>query len=213
MRITVFGATGNVGHHIVTEALTRGHDVTAVVRDLSRRGSLPPGIRIRSGDATNVDDVAELAAGQDVVVSATRPPAGQEADLVITAKALLAGLAHSPARLMLVGGAASLVVPGTGGRIALDDPRYVFPEYRPIALACAEQLDTLRADPVVDWTYLSPPARLEEGSRTGRFRVGTDELLTDADGESVISVPDLAAALVDEVERPKHRRSRFTAAY
>ncbi|WP_394841111.1 NAD(P)H-binding protein [Pendulispora brunnea] len=212
MRIAVFGAAGNVGRRVVAEALARGHEVTAVVRDAARFDDVHAGARVCTGDAANVDDVAALGRGHDVVVGATRPAPGRESDLVAAAKALLAGVAQSDTRLVLVGGAATLVVPGGSGTV-MDDARFLGPEYRAIARACAAQLEVCRAEVSADWTYLSPPALLEPGARTGQYRLGGDELLLDAAGQSAISMEDFAVALLDEVERPAHRRARFTVAY
>ncbi|WEB43927.1 NAD(P)H-binding protein [Streptomyces yunnanensis] len=212
MRITVFGAAGNVGSRVVAEALSRGHQVTAVVRDPARFRELPAAAHARTGDAGNVEDVAELSIGQDVVISATRPAPGRESELVTTTKALLAGLTRTGVRLLIVGGAATLTVPGTGGGTVIDDPN--FPAaWRDIARACSDQLETCRAETGVDWAYLSPAALLEPGERTGTYRLGTDELVVDAEGNSVISMEDLAVVLLDEAERPKHHQARFTAAY
>ncbi|WP_030234662.1 NAD(P)-dependent oxidoreductase [Streptomyces sp. NRRL S-350] len=213
MRITVFGATGNVGSRVVTEALARGHQVTAVVRDQAKPHGLPATVALVTGDARNPEDVARTAAGQDVVITATRPAPGSEHELTVATKGLLAGIAGTGVRLLAVGGAGSLTVPGAGGATLVEDPGFPA-DIRPIALACSEQLDLYRAaDADVDWTYLSPAALLEPGERTGRFRLGRDELLVDADGNSAISMEDLAIALLDEVERPAHRLTRFTAAY
>ncbi|MPZ20853.1 MAG: NAD(P)H-binding protein [Luteitalea sp.] len=212
MRITVFGAAGSVGSRVVAEALSRGHEVTAIVRDPARFPDLPAAANARAGDAADVEDVIELSTGQDLVISATRPAPGHEQELVATAKALLAGLARTRVRLLLVGGAGSLTVPDTGG-IVVDDPRYVPPAWRDIALACCDQLDACRAETGVDWAYLSPPALLRPGERTGRYRLGADELLVDPQGLSRISMEDLAVALLDEAERSRHHRTRFTVAY
>jgi uncharacterized protein len=212
MRITVFGATGDVGSRVVAEALSRGHEVVAVVRDPARFGLLPAGADARVGDAGNVEDVARLSAGQDVVISATRPPAGQEGELAATAKALLAGLSGTGVRLLLVGGAATLIVPGTGGRTVVEDPDFPA-EIRDIALACADQHAVCREEAEVDWAYLSPPMLLMPGERTGRYQVGADELVFDAEGGSAISMEDFAVALLDEAERPRHHRTRFTVAH
>ncbi|MGW3077785.1 NAD(P)-dependent oxidoreductase [Kitasatospora sp. NPDC001132] len=210
MRITVFGATGNVGSRVVAEALARGHRVTAVVRDPAKPHDLPSAAALAVGDARAPEDVARIAAGQDVVITATRPLPGSEHELAVATRGLLAGIAGTGVRLLAVGGAGSLLVPGGGGTALVDSPD----EIRPIALACGEQLDLYRAaDPEVDWTYLSPAAVLEPGVRTGRFRIGRDELLVDSAGDSAISMEDLAVALLDEAERPAHRRARFTAAY
>ncbi|MEV8014827.1 NAD(P)H-binding protein [Streptomyces sp. NPDC086554] len=215
MRITVFGAAGNVGSRVVTEALTRGHDVTAVVRDPARFGELHPGAAHRVGDAQDPEQVAELSTGQDLVVNATRPAPGRESEHAAISRALLAGLASvSGVRLMIVGGAGSLTVPGKGGVLAADDPAYVPAAWRHIALASNDQYDAVRtAETEVDWTYLSPSALLEPGVRTGVFRLGTDELIVDAEGNSSLSMEDLAVALLNEAELPKHRRTRFTAGY
>ncbi|MUL42999.1 NAD(P)H-binding protein [Streptomonospora sp. PA3] len=212
MRITVFGAAGTVGGHTVAEALDRGHSVTAVVRSAARTADLPDRARARVGDAADPADVAELSRGGDVVISATRPAPGREHELAATAESLLEGTARTGVRLLLVGGAATLAVPGTGGTAVVDEPG--FPEeLRPIAHACADQLAVCRRDVAADWTYLSPPALLDAGERTGRYRLGGDELLVGADGASRISAADLAVVLLDEAEHPRHRRMRFTAAY
>ncbi|MEU1024985.1 NAD(P)H-binding protein [Streptomyces sp. NPDC005904] len=215
MRITVFGGAGTAGSRVVTEALTRGHEVTAVVRDRARFTELHPRATHRTGDAGDPAQVAELAAGQDVVVNATRPAPGREADHAAVTRALLAGLAATPdVRLLVIGGAGSLMVPGTDGTRVIDDPRFVPPAWRHVAEASNAQYEALRtADTPVNWTYLSPPALLEPGVRTARFRLGRDELLIDAAGKSSLSMEDLAVALLDETESPRHPRGRFTAGY
>jgi uncharacterized protein len=212
MRIMIFGAGGNVGRRVVAEALGRGHDVTAVLRNPARSGVLPAVVAIRNGNAANAGDVAELSVGQDLVISATRPAPGKERDLVTTAEALLEGLKLTGVRLLLVGGAGSLVAPDTG-RTIVDDQRYVSPAWREIAMACCDQFAICRAETHADWTYLSPPALLQPGKRTGRYRMGSNNLLIDAHGTSLIPMENLAVALLDEAEVPKHRRARFTVAY
>ncbi|MBA2549779.1 MAG: NAD(P)H-binding protein [Nocardioidaceae bacterium] len=214
MRITVFGAAGNVGSRVVAEAVSRAHEVTAVVRDPARLHELHAAADPRAGDAGNVEDVTVLSAGHDVVISATRPAPGRESELVTTTQALLAGLTRTGVRLLVVGGAGSLTVPGTGGVTVIDHPHFQpGPSFRDLALACTAQLEACRADAVVDWGYLSPAAVLEPGERTGNYRLGTDELLVDLAGISRISMEDLAVVLLDEAERPKHHRTRFTAGY
>ncbi|GGR13318.1 NAD(P)H-binding protein [Streptomyces netropsis] len=212
MRITVFGAAGNVGSRVVAEALSRGHEVTAVVRNSARFPQLPAGAEARVGDASNAEDVARLSAGQDVVIGATRPAPGSEGELVKATEGLLTGLAGTGVRLLVVGGAGSLIVPGTGGATVIDAPDFPA-DWRGIALACNAQLAACRGSSEVDWAYLSPAAMLEPGVRTGSYRLGGDELLVDADGNSAISMEDLAVVLLDEAEQPRHRRVRFTAAY
>ncbi len=212
MRILVFGAAGNVGRRVVAEAVERGHTVTAVTRDPARVREPLAATAIRAGNAANAQDVAELSVGHDLVISATRPTPGSERDHVRTARALLEGLRPSGVRLLLVGGAGSLLAPDTGQPI-VDDQRYVSPEWRDIAVACCEQYAVCRAETEADWTYLSPPALLQPGLRTGRYRTGDDHLLVDADGTSMISMEDLAVALLDEAQQPRHRQARFTVAY
>ena len=213
MRITVFGAAGNVGSRVVIEALSRGHEVTAIVRDPARFSELPAATIARAATAESVEDVAALSASQDVVISATRPAPGHEDELVSTAKTLLAGLRRTGARLLLVGGAGSLIVPGKEGATVIDEPKFLPAAWRDIAQACIDQLKVCRAETTVDWAYLSPPALLQPGERTGHYRLGDNELLIDAQGNSTISMEDLAVALLDEAERPHHHCTRFTVAY
>jgi uncharacterized protein len=209
MRLIVFGAAGSVGHRTSSEALNRGHDVTAVVRSLNRQ--LPQGVTIAIGDAADPAQVAQLSAGHDAAVSAIRAPAGREHEQVEATDALLNGVAEAGVRLLIVGGAATLTVPDSGKPV-LEDTRYISEEWRAVAEASAAQHYRCIAEQDADWTYLSPPAILEPGQRTGEYRSGTDDLLVDAEGASRISVEDLAVAVVDELERPKHRRARFTVA-
>ncbi|RMI33206.1 NAD(P)-dependent oxidoreductase [Nocardia stercoris] len=217
MHITVFGASGAVGSRVVQEAVSRGHQVRAVARNAARLGGLPAGVEVRAGDVSDPEQVAELSAGSDLVISATRPVPGREQELAEVAAAVLEGLAHTGTRLLVVGGSGSLTVPGTDTTvIELPD----FPvEVLPVAVGGNRQLEVFRAaaaqanDGPVDWAYLSPSAVLEPGRRTGAYRLGTDELIVDEDGNSSISMEDLAVVLLDEAELPKHHRTRFTAGY
>ncbi|WBQ08048.1 NAD(P)-dependent oxidoreductase [Kribbella sp. CA-293567] len=239
MRITIFGATGAVGSRVVAEAVARGHKVTAVGRNEQRLRALVAGMtetevtkngggqralasgadetdvssgggmRVQRGDASDPAEVARLSRGQDVVIAATRPVVGQEGELAIAAKGLTAGLAGSGVRLLMVGGAASLTLPGNPGTTVVEQAGFPV-ELLPIALACNEQLEVVRGSSGVDWTYLSPPAVLEPGTRTGNYRVGRDELLVAPGGTSYLSMEDFAVALIDEAEKPLHRGVRFT---
>lgn len=210
MNITVFGAAGGAGRCIVSEALARGHQVDAVVRTPARLAELPAGARGRVGDALSPGSVRELVRGRDVVITATRPAPGREAELVAVTEVMLGALAVTGDRLLVVGGAGSLTLPG-GGTLA-DAPDFPA-DLLPIAEACAGQLASCRAASGVDWTYFSPAALLGPGERTGRHRLGGDALVSDADGLSALSYEDLAVALLDEAEVPEHRGRRFTAAY
>jgi putative NADH-flavin reductase len=212
MKIVVFGAGGHVGRLVAEEALDRGHEVTAAVRHPESFDLAGGGLRVVAADALDPDSVASAAAGHDVAVSAIGPAEDSgPALLPEAARSLLAGLERAGVRrLMVVGGAGSLEV-APGVRL-VDTPE--FPEaWTGVALAAADALDVFRAaDTPVDWTYVSPAVLLEPGERTGRYRVGGDQLLTDAEGNSRISTADYAIALVDEAENAEHLRERFTVA-
>ena len=203
MKIVIVGAAGMVGSRVLTEAAGRGHDVLAIVR--TRRPDAPD-VPVVEADAGDPERMATLFAGADAVVAAARPAPGEEHTVAATTTALLDA---AGTRILVVGGAAPLRVPGGG--LVLDDPRYVPPEYRAIASASAAQLEVCRAHPA-DWVYLSPPAVLEPGARTGVYRRGTTTLLVRPDGSSRISAEDLAAAVVDELENPGPDR-HFTVGY
>lgn len=213
MKITVLGAAGNAGSRVVTEALSRGHEVTAVVRNSSGFNELPATAKVLSGDVGNVEDVARVSIGQDVVISAIRPAAGHKSDAISTTRSLMDGLAQTGVRLLVVGGAATLTVPGTDGKMVIEDSNFLPVSARHIGKASADQLEACLAETRVDWAYLSPAAQFAPGERTGNYRLGTDELLLDAEGNSTISMEDLAVVLLDEAEQPKHHGVRFTAAY
>ena len=213
MKITVLGATGNAGSRLVAEALSRGHEVTAVVRNLGRANGLPAAARVRTADVGNVEEVSKISAGQDVVISAIRPASGHENDMIPTTRSLMDGLAQTGVRLLVVGGAATLTVPGSGGKTVIEDANYLPVSARHIGKASADQLEVCLAETRVDWAYFSPAAQFAPGKRTGNYRLGTDELLIDAEGISKISMEDVAVVLLDEAEQPKHHRIRFTAAY
>jgi uncharacterized protein len=203
MNVALIGATGQVGSRIATELLKRGHQVTGIVRKTD--GVTPrPGVSLVQGNANEPSTLAPLLAAHDAVISASR---FQGAD----ATRLLAALSQAGVkRLLVVGGAASLEV--APGKRLLDSP--AFPEaYRPEATAGAAFLDVLRGESAIDWTFLSPSALLEPGERTGKFRIGGDQLLADANGKSWISIEDYAIALVDELEQHRHSRARFTVGY
>jgi len=209
MRVVVYGATGNSGREIVKELLSRGHEVVAVARKVD---AVPaqPGLTAKSDDLSNVDTIAETIAGADVVVSAYAPPPDNtDALLDVTKRQIEAVKKAGKARLIVVGGAGLLeVAPG----VTLIKSGYLPAEYLPIATSHENALGILRgAD--INWTYLSPAAYFVPGERTGKFRLGTKELVTDAKGESRISFADYAIALVDEIEKPQHERGSFSVAY
>lgn len=211
MKIIIFGASGLLGTRLVSEALLRGHEITAVARDVAPLKQRMRPIRVASADATDPDSVAAVATGHEGALSAVTQHAHPEM-LSDAARGLLEGLGRAGVpRLVVAGGAGSLLV-GAGQRL-VDTPD--FPDdYKPEAFAAADALEIFRAyDGPVDWSYLSPAAVLEPGERTGRYRLGGDELLVDAQGASRITMEDFAIAMLDELEHPAHVRQRFTAAH
>lgn len=211
MKIALFGAGGMLGSRIAQEALDRGHELTAVSRDPQKLALQHPKLHKLRGDALDPASVTAAVLGQDAVISAFGPGHhGDPQDVVRAARALTAGVkAAGVKRLLVVGGAGGLEV--KPGLQLVDTPD--FPAaWKPVALAHREALAVYRgAD--LDWTYLAPAALIQPGQRTGRYRSDGDCLLTDAEGESRISAEDYAVAMLDELERPKHPRARFTAAY
>ena len=212
MKVVLYGASGMVGSRILAELVSRGHQVTAVVRDPLKIATA--GVRVLKGDVTEPASVAETAAGADAAISAYAPPKGEEPTLSAATHALVDGLSEAGVRrLIVVGGAGSLeAAPGVA---LVDAPG--FPEaYRDIAMAHRDILPILREaslDTDIDWTYLSPAAMIQPGERTGKFRLGKTALVVDDKGESKISAEDYAVALVDELENPRHIRQQFTLAY
>jgi len=213
MKITLFGAAGKMGRRITTEAVNRGHELTAVVRDHNELMKTDSLVRVVRGDATNLEDVARYSADADVVIAATKPPTGFEAQLLESTATLLKALANTPIRLIISGGAASLHIPDKVNSLLLHDNRYMSESAIAIGQACLDQLELCRASTNVNWTYLSPSALLVPGKRTGSYRLGTDELIIDGSGRSSITMEDLAAALLDEAEQAQYVKRRFTAGY
>lgn len=213
MKLVLFGATGHIGGAILDEALARGHDVTAVVRDASRVTQHHPQLHIVVGDVAQPATWAAAAKGADaVIVSLSARRSGQPDQVPAAAKTLLESLSAAKVkRLLWVGGAGSLEV--APGLRVIDDPH--FPAaWKPEAEAQAKALDIFRASNTdIDWTYISPAALIEDGSRTGQYRVGGDTLLTDANGVSRITVPDYAIALLDRLDKHDALRQRITVAY
>lgn len=200
--VALIGASGDAGSRILAELSDRGHQVTAIARSTNRISSLP-GVTPRQGDANDQQALETLLKGHDAVISAVPFTASDVGTLVTAVRN--AGVA----RYLVVGGAGSLEV--ASGEKVIDQPG--FPDaYKPEARAGAEFLDFLRGVDDLDWTFLSPSAEFMPGERTGEFRLGQDTLLTHDEGSS-ISFEDYAIALVDELEKPKHVRQRFTVGY
>jgi uncharacterized protein len=212
MKIALFGASGTIGQRILEEALARGHEVTALVRNPARLKITDPRLSVREINVLEPASVTQAVTGHDIVISAIGPASNQGEEVVVeTARSLLEGASRAEVpRLLVVGGAGSLEV-APGVRL-MDTPD--FPAaWKGIAQAHADALAVYQREIYLNWTYVSPAAFIESGQRTGKYRVGTDQLLADAEGKSYISAEDFAVAVLDEVEHPRFDRQRFTVAY
>lgn len=212
-RITVVGGTGYAGENIVREAVSRGHEVTALSR--TAPAEKVDGVIYVTGDVLDPAVVDQAVTGADVVVEALSPRGALEGKLTSVVRTLSAAAQAAGARLGVVGGAGSLLV-APGGPAVADTPD--FPDaFKAEAAEMAAILDDLRAsDESLDWFYVSPAAAFgawAPGEHTGTFRLGGDVLLVDDEGASTISGADFAHAFVDEIDRPAHRRQRFSVAY
>lgn len=203
MKIAIIGGSGRAGREISAELARRGHQVTAISRH-PENAVQDAGVTAVAGDVKDAAALSALLAGHDVVVSAVMFADTDPAALVGAVRA------SGVARYLVVGGAGSLEV--APGQRLVDQP-FFHAEWKPEALGGAAFLEALRAEPDLDWTFLSPSALFVPGERTGVFRLGDDQLLTAADGKSSISFEDYAVALVDELETPQRRRRRFTVGY
>lgn len=212
MKVALIGASGMVGSAIRDEALARGHQVTAIVRHPEKITVKNPLLVIKQGDVLE-GKVNELVRGNDAVVSAYNPGwsnPGIADDTIKAYNAIIDGVKKAGLRLLVVGGAGSLEAsPG----VQLIDTMQVPDLIRAAILALREVLYTLRKEAELDWTFLSPAANFVPGTRTGKFRLGKDQVVKDENGNSNISVQDYAVAMVDELEKPQHSRQRFTLAY
>jgi putative NADH-flavin reductase len=212
-KIMLIGSSGMIGQRVLHEALNRGHHVTALVRDTSGTGEHRAELDYHTGDIFKPETIATAAVDHDVVMSAYGPGKGDPNLVVKAAHALIEALARvEPIRLIAVSGAGSLAVkPGVQLVDAPDFPA----EWKAIALAHREALDVYRKAGMAqfDWTAVSPAALIEPGTRTGKYRTGTDQLLVDDKGKSYISAEDFAVAVVDEIEKPRFQAQRFTVAY
>jgi hypothetical protein len=205
MKVAVVGATGNAGSRIVRELASRGHEITAVARKVDE-ADLPDGVTRKAVDADDIDALADAIRGSDVVVSSLKFATSDPDQLIRAVRQ------SGVPRYLIVGGAATLTAPGSNTRII--DSGQIPEEWMPEVGGGAKFLDRLKAEPEgLNWTFLSPSMFFGPGERTGKFRLGKEELLTAEDGKSSISYEDYAIALADEVEEPKHPRQRFTVGY
>ncbi|MEU1916708.1 NAD(P)-dependent oxidoreductase [Streptomyces massasporeus] len=208
MRIAVLGATGMVGSRVVDEASARGRQVIALSRRAVGRTAGSPNVTPVAVDANDSRAVREALAGSashggvDAVVLALRTVPVDEEFLVGTTRTVLDIAAELGIRVLVVGGAGALRSPDDSHLLVADNMAFVPAGIKAVAAAGIAQLRTCQSHAEADWVYLSPPALLEPGIRTGGYRRGTDTLLVGADGRSWISAEDLAVAVVDELETP-----------
>jgi putative NADH-flavin reductase len=213
MKIALIGATGFVGAAVLQEALNRGHQVTGLVRHPEK---LPqhPALTAQASDVYNTAALAEQLAGHDAIVHAFNPGWGLEdirEQFIKGSQSIIdASKQAQTHRLLIVGGAGSLyVAPGVQ---LLDTPEFPA-EYREGAEGARQALKMIQFEEALAWSFISPPALLTPGERTGKFRVGDNTLLMNGDQPASITVADLAVAIIDELERPHHLRKHFTVGY
>ncbi|MDP4240866.1 MAG: NAD(P)-dependent oxidoreductase [Bacteroidota bacterium] len=214
-KIALIGASGFVGSALLHEALERGHSVTAIVRHPEKITWESPNLHVKQGDILSEESVPELIAGADVVISAYNPGWNNPNIAVDTAKgykSIINGVKSAGiSRLLIVGGAGSLLV-SPGKRVM--DTAAIPESFKPGIKSLADVLYTLQEEEKeLDWAFFSPAGSIAPGERTGKFRLGKDDLVADRDGKSNISVEDYAVAMLDEVEIPQHHRERFTIGY
>lgn len=216
--VVLIGASGFVGSAILREALNRGHRVTAVVPNPEKITIENPNLTVVKADATNPDTLAALARGKDAIISAYNPgwtnPRQYELTLENYPRIVEGAKRSGVERLLIVGGAGTLFVkPG----VRLVDTGVLPEAWLPGVKSLGEfYLNTLMKERDIDWVFFSPAANLGNmgaGVRTGKYRLGKDDMIVDDKGESFISVEDYAVAMIDELEHPRHHRERFTAAY
>lgn len=207
MKIGIIGASGKAGTAITKEAISRGHDVTAIVRSASKIEGMQASVLEKDIFSLASDDLK----GFDAVVNAFGAAPGQEHLHVEAGRALIQALNGTPnTRLIVVGGAGSLYVDEAKENRLMDTPQ--FPEeYLATASNQGQNLMDLQNSTGIQWTFVSPAAYFNpEGKRTGAYQKGKDHLIVNAKGDSYISYADFAVAIVDEIENPNHIGERFT---
>lgn len=214
MNIVLIGATGNSGSRILNELVSRGHNVTAVSRSAADKIKPTAQVKPVDNDLSDVASLAKLFEGADVVVHAYAPPQNDTDKLIgvtdrIVEAISLAGGKKGP-RLLVVGGAGGLNV---APNLTLHDSGYLPEAYLPISGSHIKVYTALKANNTINWTYFAPAGFFQPGERTGKFRLGKDDLIADEKGNSAISMEDYAIAAVDEIEKPQHLNERFTIGY
>ena len=213
--VTLIGASGFVGTAILNELLNRGHKVTAIVRNPEKVSVKNDNLKVVKANVSDTEVLIEACKGKDAVISAYNPgwtnPNIYE-ETLRNYPLILESVKHSGVnRLLCVGGAGTLFC--APGLRVLDSG--VIPEdiMGGVKSLAEFYLNTLINEHDIDWVFFSPAGTLEPGERTGNFRLGKDDLIVDADGNSHISVEDYAMAMVDELEKPTHHFERFTIGY
>ena len=213
--VLLIGATGFVGSAVLNELASRGHKVTAVVRNIEKlaKNDLVNAVK---EDVANVDAIAKLAEGKDAIISAYNPGwTNPDIATLITEnypKILEAAKKSGVERLLIVGGAGTLFcAPGLRVVDSGAIPEEIMGGVRPLG---DFYLNTLMNENDIDWVFFSPAGVFDqEGKKTGNYRLGKDNLIVDAEGNSHISVQDYADAMVNELEKPAHHKERFTIGY
>lgn len=214
-KVALIGASGFIGSQLVKELLSRGYQVTAIVRSADKIKNDDKNLKVVSADVFNTDKLAEVLKDNDAVISAYNPGwtnpniyddtiKGYQSIIEAVKKAGIK-------RLQAVGGAGSLLV--APGKTVVDSgaiPDEILPGVKALALVLKDQF---LPEKELDWVFFSPAGTIEPGERTGKYRLGLDNLITDDQGNSKISVQDYAKAMVDELENPKHHQQRFTIGY
>jgi len=218
MNIGVIGATGRIGQRIVNEAVQRGHNVTAFTSSASKVPAEKGKVTWKVADALDAADLSNAMKGQDVLISSYGPSMADPTQIPVVAKniatvagKLLEAASQNPStRLLIVGGAGSLeVAPGK----TVIDAGLIPPQWLAIPVAHKDALHVFKTNNTINWSYFSPAAMINPGERTGKFRLGGDQLVVGENGKSEISMEDYAIAMLDEAEKPKHIRTRFTVGY
>jgi uncharacterized protein len=213
--IVLIGASGFVGSAILAEALERGHKVTAIVRHPEKITTVHKNLIVKQGDVSMNETITQICRNADTVISAYNP-GWQNPDIAKETtrvyKTILNGVREAGVkRFLVVGGAGSLYI--SHGIRLMDAgvmPDFILPAVKSLA---DFYLNDLEAEKSIDWVFFSPAGNLEPGLRTGKFRLGKDDLIVNEAGESKISVQDYAVAMIDELEKPAHHSERFTIGY
>ena len=215
-KVALIGATGFVGSHLLQELLDRGYEVTALARSVEKIQTENDRLKKIAVDVTDLDALTEVLKGNDIVLSAYNPGWTNPDiynDFIKGSKTILQAVKDAGVkRYVVIGGAGSLYIDGKQIVDGADFPASI----KPGATAARDYLNELRKETELDWTMFSPAINMHQGiktGRTGKYRLGTEEPVFDQKGESVLSVEDLAVAVVDELENHKFPRQRFTAAY